>query len=104
MVFYAGFMQPLQASQDSGLARALSRDFRLIYADHRGHGRSAEPHDSGAYSLETRVAIAIAVLDDLRLERWLSLAGHTHLSASEEVDAVLPHVLDLFHSVASVAR
>ncbi len=29
---------------------------------------------------------------------WLSLAGHTHLSAAEEVDEVLPHVLDLFHS------
>jgi len=32
---------------------------------------------------------------------WLSLAGHTHLSAADEVDEVLPRVRELFHSTAT---
>jgi hypothetical protein len=36
--------------------------------------------------------------------RFVSLAGHSHLSAFYEADAVLlPHILNLFHS-ATVAR
>jgi hypothetical protein len=30
--------------------------------------------------------------------RFLSLVGHTHLSAPDEVDAALPHVLELVRS------
>jgi hypothetical protein len=29
---------------------------------------------------------------------FLSLSGHTHLSAPDEVDELLPHVRDLFRS------
>ncbi len=69
VVFYAGLMDPLEWSQASGLAGALGGEFRLIYADHRGHGRSDKPHDAGAYALRTRVADAVAVLDALDIER-----------------------------------
>jgi hypothetical protein len=33
--------------------------------------------------------------------RFLSLEGHTHVSAPDEVDAVLPHVIELFRSADS---
>ncbi len=69
VIVYAGLMDPLEWSQASGLARALGDEFRLIYADHRGHGRSDKPHDAGAHALRTRVADAVAVLDALDIER-----------------------------------
>jgi pimeloyl-ACP methyl ester carboxylesterase len=53
----------------SGLARALSDDFRLIFAHHRGQGRSDKPTDVSAYALATRVADVIAVLDTLNIDR-----------------------------------
>ncbi len=69
VVVYAGLMDPLEWSRASSLAGALGDEFRLIYADHRGHGRSDKPHDAGAYALRTRVADAVAVLNALDIER-----------------------------------
>ena len=48
---------------------ALGDEFRLIFADHRGHGRSGAPHEPEAYALPTRVADHVAVLDELGLDR-----------------------------------
>jgi pimeloyl-ACP methyl ester carboxylesterase len=69
VLFYTGFADPLQVAKASGIARALSRDFRLIFADHRGQGGSDKPRDANAYALTTRVADAVAVLDALAIER-----------------------------------
>ena len=44
-------------------------DFRLIFADHRGQGRSDKPTDVDAYALATRVADVVAVLDALDIDR-----------------------------------
>jgi pimeloyl-ACP methyl ester carboxylesterase len=44
-------------------------EFRLIFVDHRGHGRSEAPHDAAAYAMRLRVADTIAVLDELNIER-----------------------------------
>jgi pimeloyl-ACP methyl ester carboxylesterase len=56
-------------------ARALRDDFRLIFADHRGQGRSDKPHDVASYALTTRVADAIAILNTLEIQKahlhWL---------------------------------
>jgi pimeloyl-ACP methyl ester carboxylesterase len=41
----------------------------LIFADHRGQGRSDKPTDVSAYALPTRVADVIAVLDALDINR-----------------------------------
>ena len=49
--------------------RCRPAEFRLIYADHRGHGRSDKPHDPSAYAMPLRVADAVAVLDRLGIER-----------------------------------
>jgi pimeloyl-ACP methyl ester carboxylesterase len=69
IVVYTGFLDPIEVAQSAGLVLALQPEFRLIFADHRGHGRSAAPHEPGAYALPTRVADHVAVLDALGLER-----------------------------------
>ncbi len=69
VLFYTGFADPLQVPKGSGLARALSGEFRLIFADHRGQGGSDKPREASAYALATRVADAVAVLDALGIER-----------------------------------
>jgi pimeloyl-ACP methyl ester carboxylesterase len=69
VLFYTGFADPLEVPKASGLARALSDEFRLIFADHRGQGRSDKPRDVDAYALATRAADAVAVLDALHIDR-----------------------------------
>ena len=68
ILFYSGFADPLEVPKASGLARALSGEFRLIFADHRGQGGSDKPHEAEAYELRRRVGDAVAVLDALGLE------------------------------------
>lgn len=61
----------------------------LIFADHRGHGRSDKPHDVEAHALPIRAAAEIPHC------RLLTLHGHTHLSAPDEVGQVLPAVREV---------
>jgi pimeloyl-ACP methyl ester carboxylesterase len=69
VLFYTGFADPLQVAKASRLAQALSGEFRLIFADHRGQGGSDKPRHASAYVLPTRVGDAVAVLDALGIER-----------------------------------
>ena len=69
VLFYTGFADPLEVAKASRLARALSGEFRLIFADHRGQGGSDRPVEPTAYALATRVGDAVAVLDALGVER-----------------------------------
>jgi pimeloyl-ACP methyl ester carboxylesterase len=69
VLFYTGFADPLEVAKSSRLAHALSGEFRLIFADHRGQGRSDKRYEASAYTLPTRVADAVAVLDALGIER-----------------------------------
>ncbi|MDQ3587208.1 MAG: alpha/beta hydrolase [Actinomycetota bacterium] len=70
VLLHDGFGDSVQDLRESELARALpAAGSRLIYVDHRGHGRSDKPHDPAAYAMPLRVADAIAVLDRLGIER-----------------------------------
>jgi pimeloyl-ACP methyl ester carboxylesterase len=69
VLFYTGFADPLDVAKASRLAQALSGEFRLIFADHRGQGGSDKPLEASAYALPTRVADAVAVLDAHDIER-----------------------------------
>lgn len=51
------------------LAEALRDGYRLIFVDHRGLGRSDRPYEPDAYAMPIRVADAVAVLDELGVER-----------------------------------
>lgn len=69
VLVYPGFTDPLEYARSSPLVRGLGGEFRLVFADHRGHGRSDQPHDVASYGLTTRVADAVGVLDALEIER-----------------------------------
>ncbi|HEX2420785.1 MAG TPA: alpha/beta fold hydrolase, partial [Acidimicrobiia bacterium] len=68
VLVYPGFADPLEYARSSPLCQALSEEFRLILADHRGQGRSDKPHDASSYNLRTRVKDATAILDTLGIE------------------------------------
>jgi pimeloyl-ACP methyl ester carboxylesterase len=70
VVLHGGFLDPLDEVRESSIAGALPADeFRLVYVDHRGIGRSDKPHDPAAYAMPVRAADAVAVLDELGIER-----------------------------------
>lgn len=69
VLVYAGLADPLQNAQETGLVQSLRGQHRLVFADHRGHGLSDKPHTMAAYALTTRVADAVAVLDELGIDR-----------------------------------
>ncbi len=72
VVLLGGFLDPVEFVRSSPIARALQglpEEFRLVYVDHRGHGRSDKPHDPQAYAMPLRVADVVAVLDELDIVR-----------------------------------
>ena len=70
VVLYGGVLDSVADVRESDIARALpGEEFRLIYADHRGLGRSDKPHHPEAYAMALRVADAVAILDQLAIER-----------------------------------
>ena len=70
VVLHDGFGDSVEDLREWKIAQALpAAEFRLIYVDHRGHGRSDKPHDPDAYEIRLRTADAVAVLDQLRIER-----------------------------------
>jgi pimeloyl-ACP methyl ester carboxylesterase len=70
VVVHGGFLDSVADLRSSAIAGRLpAGEFRLVYVDHRGLGRSDKPHDIEAYAMPLRVADAVAVLDGLGLER-----------------------------------
>jgi pimeloyl-ACP methyl ester carboxylesterase len=72
VVVLGGFLDPVDLVRRSPIARALqplAEEFRLVFIDHRGHGRSDTPHEVAAYEMRLRVADVVAVLDALGIER-----------------------------------
>jgi len=47
----------------------VDRGFQTVGPDIRGHGGSDKPHDPAAYAPEVLAADAIALLDELEIER-----------------------------------
>lgn len=72
VVLYGGILDSVELVRGSHIARALqelSGEFRLIYADHRGLGRSDKRHEIDAYAMPLQAADAVAVLDALSVDR-----------------------------------
>lgn len=72
VMLYGGILDSVELVRSSHIAKALQAlpdEFRPIYADHRGLGRSDKPHDIEAYAMPIRVADAVAVLAELGVER-----------------------------------
>lgn len=70
VVVHGGFLDSVAEVRESSLARALpASEFRVIYVDHRGLGRSDKPHETAAYTMPLRVGDAVAVLDEQAIAR-----------------------------------
>jgi pimeloyl-ACP methyl ester carboxylesterase len=72
VVILGGFLDPVGLVRGAPIAKALREradEFRLVFVDHRGHGRSDKPHESTAYAMPLRVADVVSVLDELGIER-----------------------------------
>jgi pimeloyl-ACP methyl ester carboxylesterase len=72
VVVLGGFLDPVEVVRTAPIARALQEladEFRLVFIDHRGHGRSDKPHEPSAYAMPLRVADVLAVLDELIIPR-----------------------------------
>ncbi len=70
VILHDGFADSVQDLREWVLVDALaSAGYRVILADHRGHGRSDKPHDSAAYAMALRVADAVAIVDRLGIQR-----------------------------------
>jgi|SRR5215211_3681338 len=64
VVLHGGLLESVDLVRASHTARALQGapdEFRLIYIDHRGLGRSDKPHEVEAYAMPLRVADAASV-------------------------------------------
>src|SRR6266508_4332466 len=83
VVFHGGLLDSVELVRDSHIARALPRDeFRLVYADHRGVGRSDKPQDPEAYAMPLRVADAVAVLESAESSALTSSAPPTEAGSA----------------------
>ena len=72
LIVLGGFLDPVALVREAPVARALSalpQEFRMVFVDHRGHGRSDKPHDPIAYTTPIRVGDVVAVLGELAIER-----------------------------------
>ena len=72
VVLYGGILDSAELVRRSPIARALQElpdEFRLVYADHRGLGRSDKPHAVDAYAMTLQAADAVAVLGELGFEQ-----------------------------------
>jgi hypothetical protein len=97
VLFYTGFADPLEVAKASRLARALSGDFRLVFADHREQG--GVPCLIGAGEADEMHDAAKRAADEIPSAKFVSLAGHSHISAFYEADdLLLPHILGLLRS------
>lgn len=71
VVLHGGLVDTVESVRGSHIAQALQAlpdEFRLIYVDHRGVGRSDKPHDPEAYAMRLRAADAVAALDELGID------------------------------------
>jgi pimeloyl-ACP methyl ester carboxylesterase len=68
LVLYGGILDSVELVRREPIPRALQEladEFRLIYADHRGLGRSDKPHDLASYAMPLQALDAVAILDEL---------------------------------------
>jgi len=104
VVMLGGFLDPIDLVRDAPIAKALERlsqEFRLVFVDHRGHGRSDAPHDASAYAMSLRVADVTAVLDALQVGR----AHHVGISwGGRLVFGIQQHAPDRARSLVIIGQ
>ena len=71
VVLYGGILDSVESVRASQLAGALQdvTEFRLVFADHRGLGRSDKSPEAAAYAMPLQAADFVAVLAALGVDR-----------------------------------
>lgn len=72
VVLYGGILDSVDLLRREPIPLALQElagEFRLIYADHRGLGRSDKPHDVTSYAMPLQAMDAASILDEVGIER-----------------------------------
>lgn len=69
LMLHHGAHGSLNGFRRRGYTEELSKEHQLILIDARGHGRSDKPHQPEAYRLKLFVNDAVAVLDELGVEK-----------------------------------
>ncbi len=69
LVLLHGFTGGLEDWRMYGYTQELSKDYRLILIDARGHGQSDKPHNVQAYQPEPFCRDVTTVMDDLKIEK-----------------------------------
>ncbi len=69
LMLHHGQSANLKLFRHFGYTERLRQKYQLILIDARGHGRSDKPHEPDAYRLKNFVNDAVAVLDELEVER-----------------------------------
>lgn len=72
VLLYGGILDTVDLVRRSHVAQALrelGREFRLVYADHRGLGRSDKPRELAPYAMSLQAADAVAVLAGVGVTR-----------------------------------
>lgn len=79
VVLVHGFTNTAEIWANNGIIQDLSRTYRVIAFDSRGHGKSDKPHDPARYSREMTLDI-VRLLDHLDIKQahvvGYSLGGH----------------------------
>jgi pimeloyl-ACP methyl ester carboxylesterase len=96
LVLQHGLTSSLENWYAYGFVDGLSKDYRLILLDARGHGRSGKPHDPAEYDLKLRVNDVLAVMDELGVDQ----AHYMGYSMGGRIGfGIILHALDRFHSL-----
>jgi len=73
VVLVHGFMNPAHLQWGrTGRIEALSKEYRVIALDNRGHGRSGKPHDPNQYGVQMAEDV-VRLLDHLHIDK-----AHVH--------------------------
>ena len=87
LVLQHGMTSNLHIWKKHGYVKPLSKHYKLILIDARGHGESDKPHDPEKYRIENMVGDVTSVLDDLGIERahffGYSMGGRIGLAAGK---------------------
>ena len=68
VVLLHGFGNTAELWSDNHIVQDLSRDYRVIAFDERGHGKSDKPHDPAKYGREMGLDV-VRLLDHLHIQR-----------------------------------
>ena len=97
LVLIHGLMGKLENWHDLGYTQELSKDYRLILLDARGHGASDKPVAPGSYQPKLFADDVLAVMDELKIDK-AHYFGYS-MAAKIGFYGIARYALPRFHSL-----